>query len=220
MTDIKDIKVKICGISEHEAMSAVLESGADFIGFVFYPPSPRHVTAAQAANICRGVPNRLVSKVSKVGLFVNPDDKLLEQVINEIDIDMVQLHGMETSRRVNSIKSKFGLPVIKAISLKTKDDISIVQDYEDVCDWLLFDTKTPDGDLPGGSGKSFDWNLLKGKTFSRPWMLSGGLNLRNIDKAMEITSPDAIDVSSGVESSRGVKDCQKIRDFINKVKRR
>ncbi|MCB1681739.1 MAG: phosphoribosylanthranilate isomerase [Alphaproteobacteria bacterium] len=212
-------KVKICGIQEEETLRVALDAGADFIGLVFHPPSPRHVGVEQAASLAQIIKDFSVSKkIMSVGLFVDPEDRILDEILSTVSLDMIQLHGSETAERVWLVNQKTKLPVIKALSVSTEDDFKRVSAYENVVDWLLFDAKPADPDLPGGTGRTFEWSLLDGWTFSRPWMLSGGLNADNVLEALSVLSPDAVDVSSGVESQRGVKDAGKTRAFISKVK--
>lgn len=205
------MKAKICGIKTPEALSAACENGARFIGFVFFPPSPRHVAIDTAKELALMLP----TGVRAVGLFVDPTDEQLEAVLGHVQLDMIQLHGSETPGRVLEIKSKYAMPIIKAFPVQEEGDLHAVSAYESFVDWILFDAKPPkDASVPGGAGKSFDWNLLKGKAFTRPWMLSGGLDADNLNDALSILSPDAVDVSSGVESTRGVKDTDKIKAFL------
>jgi len=207
-------KVKICGLSTPETLQAALDNGARFIGLVFYPKSPRHVSIDTAYELARRVP----TGVRSVALFVDPDDALLDQVLSAAPIDIVQLHGAETPQRVQEIKDKYGVQVIKAFRIADADDLRNIESYKDCADWYLFDAKPPNASLPGGTGESFDWSILSGKTWSRPWMLSGGLNEDNIKEALTLLHPDAVDVSSGVESARGIKDTSKIKAFIKTVK--
>lgn len=202
--------VKICGINTPEALEAATSYGARYVGFVFYPPSPRNVSFDIAWNLARAVP----TGVRSVGLFVDPEDALLEQIVTGIQLDMIQLHGNETPGRIAEIKSKYAMPVMKAIRVRDESDLDNIAGYEAAADWLLFDSKPENAALPGGTGHSFDWSLLKGKTFSKPWMLSGGLTPENVPDALAQLSPNALDVSSGVESAPGVKDAEKIKAFI------
>lgn len=213
------VKVKICGLKDLANLDAAIDHGADFIGLVFYPASPRHVTVEEVARLAKHIKSRAVAKtISSVALLVDPDDALLEQVIEAVSPDMIQLHGSETPERVRVIKERTKIPIIKALAVSSESDFNIVPDYEAVTDWLLFDAKPAPGGLPGGTGKSFDWSLLEGRSFSRPWMLSGGLTPENLREALSVLSPDAVDVSSGVEAARGVKDPAKIRAFIEAAK--
>ncbi len=203
-------QTKICGITTPEALNAAVLGGARFIGFVFYPPSPRHVAIDTAKELSLMIP----TGVRSVALFVDPTDAQLEAVLGYVQIDMIQLHGGESPARVSEIKAKYSMPIIKAFPVRTADDIDMAADYEDA-DWLLFDAKPVNADLPGGTGQSFDWGLLQGKFFSKPWMLSGGLTVKNVGDALSALSPKAVDVSSGVERARGVKDEGKIRAFLS-----
>ena len=206
--------IKICGLREPETLKAAVEAGARFIGFVFYPPSPRYIAPAQAGELMRMLP----STVRSVGLFVDPTDETLENTIALAPVDMIQLHGSESPERVKDIREKLMRPIIKAIGVRHEPDLDSVKKYEPVSDWLLFDARPENASLPGGTGQSFDWSLLAEKTFTIPWMLSGGLDENNVQTALAALKPDAVDVSSGVERARGVKDSNKIKTFINKVK--
>lgn len=205
------VQVKICGIKTPEALSASVEAGARFIGFVFYPPSPRHVEIDIAFELVQMLP----TGVWAVGLFVDPTDEQLAAVTGRVQLDMIQLHGAESKERVEDIKQKFGLPVMKALAIGSADDLQKIAQYEEVVDWVLCDTPSPQH---GGSGQSFDWSLLKGYEFQKPWMLAGGLKPENVGEAIKMLHPTAIDVSSGVESARGVKDETKIQAFLAGVK--
>lgn len=205
-------KVKICGLSTPETLTAAIDGGADFIGLVFYAPSPRHVEIEVASYLAKQVPDH----IDVVGLFVNPNDTYIEQVINEVPITMVQLHGHETVERVSEAKEKFNLPVIKALPIETADDLETTKQYDGIADWLLFDAKGEK--LPGGNGVVLDWNILKNYQGQSPWMLAGGLTPDNVAEALSILSPNAVDVSSGVESAKGVKEIDKIHSFIKAVK--
>jgi phosphoribosylanthranilate isomerase len=205
---------KICGITTPDAMTAAIEGGAGFVGLVFFPPSPRFVTLEVASYLASYVP----SHVRKVGLMVDPDDVTLETILNSVRLDMLQLHGRESPGRVAEIKHKFGVPVMKAMAVATEADLAMVPGYEAAADWLLFDAKpAPASAIPGGNGLPFDWALLKNFSSSRPWMLAGGLTADNVAAALSVLEPDAVDVSSGVESAPGVKDPAKIRAFLAAV---
>ena len=208
----KEIGVKICGLSTPETLKAAIDAGARYVGFVFYAPSPRNVSFDTAWNLARAVP----TGVRSVGLFVDPSDEELEKILTGIQLDMIQLHGDETPGRVAEIKAKYAMPVMKAIRVASAADLEGLEGYEAAADWLLFDAKI-DGEQ-GGTGHSFDWNILKDRAFTKPWMLGGGLNADNIGEALSILSPDAVDVSSGVEIARGVKEAGKIKAFIDAVK--
>lgn len=209
MTDIK-----ICGIKDSLSLKIATEQGARFIGLVFFPDSPRFVEPEQARLLSRMAP----TGVRMVGLFVNPDDAWLSHVLGVVPLDMIQLHGAEAPVRVAEIKAKYNLPIIKAIPLANKEDLGMVDAYIQVADWLLFDTKSENTGEHGGTGRTFDWTILENRKFSKPWMLSGGLHTGNVAEALSTLQPDAVDVSSGVESERGVKDPLKIAEFIQTVK--
>ena len=210
------VQAKICGLSSVEALDAAIRGGARFVGFVFYPASRRHVTPERAASLAALVPER----VTRVGLFVDPTDAQLAGVLERVPLDLLQLHGSENPRRVAEIKARFGKPVMKAIPIAAPEDPEAATPYLDVADWLLFDAKPPRGDpkaLPGGNGLAFDWQLLGGRSWSKPWMLSGGLTARNLAEAVATTHTRAVDVSSGVENHPGVKDLGKIAEFLAKA---
>lgn len=210
MTDIK-----ICGLSDPGSIRVAANAGARFAGFVFYPPSPRAITADAAQALGQAVPSQMTS----VGLFVDPDDDLLSLAVSRLKPGLIQLHGNETPQRLTAIKARFGLPVMKALKIAGPEDLSELAVYEQVSDWILFDAKAPKGStLPGGNGLVFDWNVLKSVTPRRPWMLSGGLSSENVGEALRVLKPDAVDVSSGVEEAPGRKNPDKIKSFIQAVK--
>lgn len=204
--------VKICGITDSENLRAALDAGANYIGFVFYKDSPRNIDPQVAWKLSREIPD----DVTAVGLFVNPTDKELNAALSTVKLGLIQLHGDESTMRIVEIKASYGLPVMKAIRINNESDLEEVKKFEKSADWLLFDAKI--NGQHGGTGKSFDWNLLKDRKFLKPWMLSGGLNAGNVAEVLNILHPDAVDVSSGVEKERGVKDPAKIREFIGTVK--
>ena len=204
-------KVKICGIKTPDALRAACDAGARFVGFVFYPPSVRALSIDTAKELALMLP----TGVRGVGLFVNPSDELLQEVIGKVQLDMIQLHGDESTQRVQEVKSLTQLEVMKALPIKAKDDLETIKTYEEVSDWILCDTPSTGY---GGSGESFDWNLLQGYQFTKPWMLAGGLTAQNVSEAISALSPSAVDVSSGVESERGVKDISQIKAFVEAVK--
>lgn len=205
-------KVKICGLSTPETMSTALEAGADFVGLVLYPASPRHVDIEVAAYLSSYVP----AGVSVTGLFVDPTDEILQRTLENVRIDFIQLHGQETPARVAEIKARFGKPIIKALSVSHRADLK-ASDAHAAADWLLFDAKGTT-DMPGGNGLPFDWTLLEDFQSPRPYMLAGGLTPENVAEAVKRLRPPAVDVSSGVEAARGVKDPAKIRAFIEAAK--
>ncbi len=210
------VDAKICGINSRDAMSAAVDGGAAYVGLVFYPPSPRAVTAQQAASLSEGVPDSVI----KVGLFVDIDDDTLDRITGSVALDLLQLHGSETPARVADIKRRSALPVLKAIKIAAAADVALADAYYDVADRLLFDAKAPvdmKGALPGGNALMFDWQLIAGRRWPLPWMLSGGLNAENVAEAIRVTGAGAVDVSSGVESAPGVKDIARIAAFLKAV---
>jgi phosphoribosylanthranilate isomerase len=203
--------VKICGLSTPEARDVALEAGADMVGFVFFPPSPRNVTIEQA----RALGSRVQGRARKVALTVDADDTLLASIIEALKPDLFQLHGHETPQRVAAVRESFGLPVMKVLPIEAKSDLLVIGSYTSVADRLLFDARPPrEATRPGGLGKAFDWHLLENLNLSIPFMLSGGLHADNVAEALHITRAGGVDVSSGVESAPGVKDAEKIRAFI------
>ncbi|RDD68452.1 phosphoribosylanthranilate isomerase [Paracoccus versutus] len=205
------VSVKICGLTEAAGLAAAVEAGARYVGFVFFPKSPRHVTPEAAAELAAQVP----LGVAKVGLFVDPDDAALEAVLARVPLDLIQLHGTETPARVAEVKARSGLPVMKAVGIADPQDLDQLWDYGLVADMLLIDAKPPkDAPLPGGNGLTFDWRLLAGRQILKPWLLAGGLTPENVAEAIRLTRAPGIDVSSGVESAPGIKDPQRIRSFI------
>jgi phosphoribosylanthranilate isomerase len=203
--------VKICGLSTPEALDAALDAGADMVGFVFFPPSPRHV-AFEAA---RALGRRVRGRAQKVALTVDADDALLTAIVAALEPDLLQLHGKEPPGRVTAIRRNFGLPVMKAIAVAAKGDLGAVAAYAEVADRMLFDGRPPrEATRPGGLGKAFDWRLLEGFDPGVPFMLSGGLDTGNVGEALRITRAPAVDVSSGVERAPGEKDPDKIHAFV------
>jgi phosphoribosylanthranilate isomerase len=202
--------VKICGLSTRETLDTALGAGADMVGFVFFPPSPRHLALSTAEELGRQVRGR----AQKVALSVDADDALLENSIEALRPDLLQLHGKESIARVRDIKARFHLPVMKVLSVETKADLAGLAGYAAVADRILFDTRAPkDATRPGGLGVTFDWRLLEGLDLKIPFMVSGGLTAANVAEAIAVTRAD-VDVSSGVESAPGLKDSEKIREFI------
>jgi phosphoribosylanthranilate isomerase len=203
--------VKICGLSTSKALDVALDERADMVGFVFFPPSPRHVDFDKA----RALGQQARGRAQKVALTVDADDALLDQVVETLRPDILQLHGKEKSERVVAIKRRFGLPVMKAIAVEMKSDLAEVVVYATVADRLLFDARAPrTATRPGGLGRSFDWGLLEHTELSLPFMLSGGLDAANVGEALQITAAPGVDVSSGVERAPGEKDPDKIRAFV------
>ena len=203
--------VKICGLKTIEALDAALDAGADMVGFVFFPPSPRNI-GLEAAKI---LGERVKGRAKKVALSVDATDAELTAAIEALKPDMLQLHGKEAPERVASVRSRFRLPVMKALPIETRADLSPIYAYAKVADWLLFDARAPrEATRPGGLGKPFDWNVLERINPGVPFMLSGGLDAANVAEALRITRANAVDVSSGVERAPGEKDPQKIRAFV------
>lgn len=203
--------VKICGLSTRATLDAALQAGADMLGFVFFPPSPRHLALGTAEELGRQVRGRAL----KVALSVDADDALLANSIEALGPDLLQLHGKESIARVRDIKAKFGLPVMKVIPVETGDDLACVAGYAEVADRILFDARAPkDATRPGGLGEAFDWRLLEGLKLEVPFMVSGGLNAANVADAIRITGAGGVDTSSGVENSPGIKNPDKIREFV------
>ena len=210
------LTVKICGLKTPEALDVALESGADMVGFVFFPPSPRHV-GPEAARLLQ---MRVRGRAAKAALTVDPTDELLADIIETLKPDLLQLHGSEQPERVAVIRSRFGLPVMKALPIATRADLSPLREYANVADRLLFDARPPkEATRPGGLGTPFDWTLLKDIDAGVPFMLSGGLEPGNVAEALRITRAPGVDVSSGVERAPGIKDADKIRAFIRAARK-
>lgn len=204
--------VKICGLSTPETLEVALEAGADMVGFVFFEASPRHVGLGAARELGR----RIQGRALKVALTVDADDATLENCIEALRPDLLQLHGAESVARLRDIKSKFGLPVMKALPVATAADRAPLPGYAAVADRILFDARAPkDATRPGGLGVPFDWHLLDDLNLAIPFMVGGGLHAGNVAEAIRVTRADGVDVSSGIESAPGVKDPDKIRAFIH-----
>lgn len=206
-------KVKTCGLTTIESIKAAIQGKVDYIGFVFYPPSPRAVSPALAKDLAEHIP----ANTKKVGLFVNPEDADIQNVLDQVRLDIIQLHGHESLSRVRAVRKTFGLPVMKALSIETMHDLKAIIQYERVADMILCDAKP--GVLPGGTGQVFDWSLLTGFKHKKPWMLAGGLNLNNVQEALSVLNPDAVDVSSGIEFVPGLKNPCLIKEFIETVQK-
>jgi phosphoribosylanthranilate isomerase len=206
------VAAKICGLSTEAAVTTAAKGGAAYVGFVFYPASPRAVTPPQAAQLCAAAPHGM----ARVGLFVDADNAMIETVLAAAPIDILQFHGLETPERVAEARRRFGLPVMKAVAVGGIEDVVRAARYEAVADLLLFDAKPPRrlDALPGGNGLAFDWRLIADRPWRRPWMLSGGLTAELLPEAVRISGAAAVDVSSGVESRPGEKDLDKIRAFL------
>lgn len=208
-------KIKICGISTPEALDAAMGARADYCGFVFFAPSPRNLTAGAA----RELSTRADRRIGKVGLFVDPDDALLTEGVTVGALDAIQLHGSETPERAAQLRTRFGLPVWKVVSVASQADVARANAYRDAADLLLFDAKTPKGAaLPGGMGLRFDWSLLSGYCGPLPWGLAGGLTPGNVAEAIRAAGAPLVDTSSGVESAPGVKDPALIAAFCAAVR--
>jgi phosphoribosylanthranilate isomerase len=205
------LEIKICGIKDLAAMDAALKAGADLVGLVFFPPSPRAVSAEEGAKLAA----RARGKALVVALVVDPDDALLAAIVKHAAPDILQLHGSETPARVSEIRKRFAIPVMKALPVAEAADLDAVPAYAAVAERILFDARPPrDATRPGGHGRTFDWSLLSRISRAKPIMLSGGLDPENVATAIRVVRPDAVDVSSGVEKSPGVKDPEKISRFV------
>lgn len=210
------VPVKICGLTRLEDVAACASAGAAYVGLNFFPKSPRYAAPVLARELALAVP----AGIAKVGLVVNPEDALLADLLAKLPLDIIQLHGSETPERVAEVRTRFGLPVIKAIGIATADDLPQIDAYAPVADQLLIDAKPPkDAPLPGGNGLTFDWQLLaRRKYWQKPWLLAGGLTPENVAEAIRRTGARQVDVSSGVESAPGVKDAARIAAFVTAAK--
>jgi phosphoribosylanthranilate isomerase len=211
------VDAKICGVSDRAAIDASVAGGARYVGFVFFPRSPRHVTPVQAADLSALLPESVVP----IALAVDPDDDLIAEIDAQAGVTMFQLHGDENPARVAEIKSRTGKRIMKAIKVSDASDFEAAAAYLGVADMLLFDAKPPPdmvNALPGGNAVSFDWTLLAGRKWPLPWMLSGGLDPDNVAAAIRVSGAAAVDVSSGVERAPGVKDAARIAEFLEAVK--
>ena len=210
------VSAKICGIRDEATLECAIEGGASAVGFVFYPPSPRSLTPAQAAKLASAAGSR----VARVGVFVDPDDELLANVLSEADLDLLQLHGSESAARLAEIRERHGIAVMKVIKVAVPADLELAHDYVDTADKLMFDSKAPKsmaGAMPGGNRVTFDWRILEGRSWPRPWILSGGLDPDNVDDAIRISKAQEVDVSSGVEDAPGLKNLDRVRTFLARV---
>ena len=206
------VQAKICGLNTAETMAAALDGGADWVGLMFFPPSPRYVNLALA----KALSAQAAGRAQRVGVFVAPDNALLQETLATVPLDVIQLHGKEPPARVAAVKALTGLPVWKAVSISEQADVEHAAAYFETADRLLFDAKPPKGSvLPGGNAVSFDWRLLTGTEWPLPWLLSGGLQPGNLAEAVRLTGAAAVDVSSGVESAPGTKDPARIRAFLD-----
>jgi phosphoribosylanthranilate isomerase len=205
------LTVKICGLKTPESLDVALESGADMVGFVFFPPSPRHL-GLEAARV---LAERVRGRAEKVALTVDADDETLAAIVGALKPGLLQLHGHESPERVSVLRARFGLPVMKALPVEGHFDLARIARYAGVADRLIFDARAPkEATRPGGLGKPFDWTLLEGFHPGVPFMLSGGLDAGNVAQAIATTGAPGVDVSSGVERAPGEKDLEKIRAFI------
>ncbi|MFC6490893.1 phosphoribosylanthranilate isomerase [Nitratireductor sp. GCM10026969] len=210
-----ELDIKICGLKTDEAVDAALAGGARYLGFIFFPKSPRNVTAETAARLRRAAED----KAQAVAVTVDVDDEALEHIVKSMQPDMLQLHGKESPQRVRALKARYGLPVMKAIPVREAADLTAIDAYRGIADRLLLDAKPPAGaELPGGNGIPFDWSLLASLDGEVDYMLSGGLNAANIGQALSACQPRGIDVSSGVEGAPGEKDPELIRAFFQAVR--
>jgi phosphoribosylanthranilate isomerase len=208
--------VKICGLATPEALDVALDEGADMVGFVFFPPSPRHISFEAA----RVLGEHVRGRAQKVALTVDADDAWFDAIVQSLRPDVLQLHGKERAARVTALKQRFGLPAMKAVPIAQKDDLALAANYIAVADRILFDARAPkDATRPGGLGKAFDWRLLKNLVLGVPFMLSGGLDAGNVAEALRVTKAPGVDVSSGVECAPGEKDPGKIRAFIRAARK-
>jgi phosphoribosylanthranilate isomerase len=207
--------VKICGLSTRETLDVALAAGADMVGFVFFPPSPRHLPLETA----RELGKRVRGRAMKVALTVDADDETLADIVSALRPDILQLHGRESVVRIAELKQKFGLEVMKALAVETAADLDGLRDYAAACDRILFDARAPThATRPGGLGAVFDWNVLKGIDLGLPFMVSGGLHADNIAEAIRVTRAGGVDVSSGVERAPGIKDPEMIERFVRAVR--
>jgi len=211
-----DIRVKICGLTEGADIAATIHAGASYIGFNFFPKSPRCLALQDAAFMAASVP----VGICKVALAVDADNTFWDHLIDAVPLDMLQLHGSESPERVAEVQDRYRLPVMKAVGVADESDLPTLAEYLRVADQVLVDAKPPVGaDLPGGNGLAFDWRLIAGRRWPVPWMLAGGLTADNVGAAIRLTGARQVDVSSGVESAPGVKDAEKIRAFCLAAKR-
>ena len=208
------VRVKICGLRTEADVLAVARAGAAYIGLNFYPASPRYVTLALARSLALAAPVGLC----KVALVVDADDAMLDAIVEGVPLDMLQLHGHETPERVAQVRARYGLPVMKVIGVREAGDLAGLLDHSTIADQIMIDAKPAPGALPGGNGLAFDWRLLAGRRWLRPWMLAGGLTAANVAEAVRLTGAAQVDLASGVESAPGVKDAAKIAAFMAAVR--
>jgi len=207
--------VKICGVNSPMALDAAVAAGADMLGFVFFPPSPRALSLPDAAALAA----LDTGEAERVGLFVDPTDAEIEAVLAALPLDVIQLHGAETPERCAAVRARFGLPVMKALGVASPSDLDALTDYAPAVDRFLLDAKPPAGaELPGGNAAAFDWGLVAGRAVPRPWLLAGGLTPDNVARALAESGAPGVDVSSGVEKARGVKDPALVKAFVAAAK--
>jgi len=207
------IAAKICGLSTPEAVDAAVRHGAALVGFVFFPKSPRDIVPERAGGL------QTPERINRIGVFVDPDDALLAHAVTSARLTGVQLHGDESPERAAAIKARYGVELWKAVPIRTRTDLEGARRYRGAVDRILYDAKTLNGELPGGTGTRFDWRLLDGFVHPLPWALSGGLDAGNITDAISVTDARIVDVSSGVESAPGIKDLDKIAAFLQSTAR-
>ncbi|MEM7074721.1 MAG: phosphoribosylanthranilate isomerase [Pseudomonadota bacterium] len=206
------IKVKICGLTRPDDVSVAIASGANYLGFNFFPGSPRYIDQATGAQLAALVP----PDVTRVALTVDADTATLDALTGTVPVDMLQLHGSETPERVREVKARYDLPVMKVIGISTADDVLLLDTYAGVADQLLVDAKPPKGaNRPGGNAVAFDWSLITTRAWTMPWLLAGGLTPENVAGAIRQTGARQVDVASGVESAPGLKDPGRMRAFID-----
>ena len=210
------LAVKICGLTRELDVEAAVKAGADYLGFVFFPPSPRSITVSRAAELTKHVPEG----VTKVALCVDADDNLLRNITSNAGIDMIQFHGTESPSQVVKAKKYFRLPVMKAFAVAESKDVIKARKYELVADYLMFDAKPPqNATRPGGNAEVFDWGLVANEKWSKPWFLAGGLSPKNVVEAIRISGAKGVDVSSGVEDAPGIKNSDQMHKFIEAAKK-
>ena len=205
--------VKICGVRSEDIAIHAINSNADYLGFIFYPQSPRNISFEESSTII----NKIKKNISPVAVTVDPDDSMIKRIM-EIGFSIIQLHGNESLERIKEIKGSSSLKIIKSFGIENKSDLEKTKAYEEVVDYFLFDAKPSEKELPGGNAKTFEWSSLNDYGSKKEFFLSGGLNIENVETAVNSNLTNFFDVSSGVESSPGVKDKQKISEFINKIK--
>ena len=209
------MRVKICGLTDAAAVRHAAAAGADYVGLVFFPPSPRSLEIEEAAEVAAAAP----AGVTRVALTVDADDVTLARIVRTVPLEMLQLHGSESPERVAEVKARHGLPIMKSIGIAAEDDLETIDRYNEVADQILIDARAPEGaPLPGGNGLAFDWQLIAGRRWRLPWMLAGGLTPENVATAVRLTGARQVDVSSGVEAVPGVKDMALVEAFITAAK--